>query len=165
MRIGQHCNVSGNDLVSSGHKLSPDTILTKRPWVKFNKFKQQNANITKTTSCCIQFLVIQMPKTAITRCLLWTFWRKIECVFITQYHIQRTNTVWSWCYNSYTVLLYCIPGIILCMHPANERWRYNVTSSLIGWAHAQNEPCILYWVIIDCIMNIIDCAAEKAAVY
>ena len=26
-------------------------------------------------------------------------------------------------------------GIILGMGSANERWRYNVTSSLIGWAH------------------------------
>ena len=26
-------------------------------------------------------------------------------------------------------------GIILFMCPANERWRYNITSSLIGWAH------------------------------
>ena len=32
-------------------------------------------------------------------------------------------------------------GIILCMCPANERWRYSVTPSLIGWAHAQNDPC------------------------
>ena len=30
--------------------------------------------------------------------------------------------------------------IILCMRPANERWRYNVTPSLIGWAHTQNDP-------------------------
>ena len=29
-------------------------------------------------------------------------------------------------------------GSILCMHPTNERRRYNVTSSLIGWAHIQN---------------------------
>ena len=35
------------------------------------------------------------------------------------------------------------PGIILCMHPANERQRYNVKSSLIGWAHTQNDPCKL----------------------
>ena len=27
------------------------------------------------------------------------------------------------------------------MHQANERRRYNETSSLIGWAHAQNDPC------------------------
>ena len=26
------------------------------------------------------------------------------------------------------------------MCPANERWRYNVTSSLIGCAHTQNSP-------------------------
>ena len=29
---------------------------------------------------------------------------------------------------------------ILCMHPANERWCYLVTSSPIGWAHTQNDP-------------------------
>ena len=27
------------------------------------------------------------------------------------------------------------------MHPANERWRYNVMSSFIGWAHSENDPC------------------------
>ena len=26
------------------------------------------------------------------------------------------------------------------MHPANEKWHYNVTLSLIGWAHSQNDP-------------------------
>ena len=31
-------------------------------------------------------------------------------------------------------------GIILCMRTADERRRYNVTSSLIGWAHTQNDP-------------------------
>ena len=35
-------------------------------------------------------------------------------------------------------------GIILCMRSANGRWCYNVTSSLIGWANAQNDPCIQY---------------------
>ena len=32
------------------------------------------------------------------------------------------------------------PGLILCMHSANERRRYTVTPSLIGWAHTQNNP-------------------------
>ena len=32
------------------------------------------------------------------------------------------------------------PGIILCVCPANGRGRYNVTSSLIALAHAQNDP-------------------------
>ena len=30
-------------------------------------------------------------------------------------------------------------GITLCVGSANARRRYNVTSSLIGWAHAQND--------------------------
>ena len=42
------------------------------------------------------------------------------------------------CFHSKKVIL---SGIILWMHPANERWRYNVTSSLIGWALTQNDPC------------------------
>ena len=33
----------------------------------------------------------------------------------------------------------CDSGIILNMCPVNERRRYIVTSSLIGWAHTQNE--------------------------
>ena len=32
-------------------------------------------------------------------------------------------------------------GIILCIRPANESRRYIVTSSPIGWAHTQNDPC------------------------
>ena len=39
------------------------------------------------------------------------------------------------------VIMYCTAGIILCMCPANERRCYNVTLSLIGWAHSQNDPC------------------------
>ena len=30
-------------------------------------------------------------------------------------------------------------GIILCMRSANERLRDNVTSSINGWAHVQND--------------------------
>ena len=32
-------------------------------------------------------------------------------------------------------------GTILCLRPANGRRRYIVTSSLIGRAHTQNDPC------------------------
>ena len=34
--------------------------------------------------------------------------------------------------------------VILYMHPANERRRYNVTSSLIGWMHTQNDHCFCF---------------------
>ena len=56
------------------------------------------------------------------------------CMHFTPLAIDNSTMFWcqtsrSWC-----------PGIILCMHPANERRRYNVTSSLTGWVHAQNDP-------------------------
>ena len=37
--------------------------------------------------------------------------------------------------------LHLKPGIVLCMHPANNRRCYNVTSSLIGCSHTHNDPC------------------------
>ena len=41
----------------------------------------------------------------------------------------------------YNLLLICYTaGIILCMCSGNERQRYIVTSSLIGWAYTQNGP-------------------------
>ena len=42
-------------------------------------------------------------------------------------------------------------GIILCMHPANKKWRYNVTSFLIGLVHIQNDPWLcaaLMWKVM-----------------
>ena len=51
---------------------------------------------------------------------------------------SRVN-VSSLCYSRTTLLK---SGIILCMRPAKERWRYIVTSPLIGWSHTQNDPCI-----------------------
>ena len=42
-------------------------------------------------------------------------------------------------------LLTLVAGIILGMGLANETQRYTVMSSLIGWAHTQNDP----WVGID----------------
>ena len=47
------------------------------------------------------------------------------------------------CYTPYPAIA-GDPGIILWMRPANERRRYNVTSSLIGWEHSQNDP---WWPI------------------
>ena len=35
-----------------------------------------------------------------------------------------------------------VSGIILGLHPVNERRRYFVTTSLIGWGQAENQPCI-----------------------
>ena len=34
-----------------------------------------------------------------------------------------------------------VAGLILGLRPANERWCYFVTTSLIGWAQAYNQPC------------------------
>ena len=44
-------------------------------------------------------------------------------------------------------ILFFIPsafsGIILCMHPAKERWRYSVTPFVIGWAQQRHPVSIM----------------------
>ena len=54
--------------------------------------------------------------------------------------------------------------IILGMGSANERRCYIVTSSLIGWAHSHNDPCILpcqvsiyHWLSFQCSIHPIKC--------
>ena len=55
----------------------------------------------------------------------------------SKHSISWRNTLW---------IKYCsdITKTILCMRPSNERRRYSVTPSFIGWAHAQNGPCITW---------------------
>ena len=40
--------------------------------------------------------------------------------------------------------------VILSTGPANERRRFIVTSSLVGWAHTQNDPWLCYYLYVDC---------------
>ena len=35
-----------------------------------------------------------------------------------------------------------LAGLILGLHPANERRRYKVTPSHIGWTQTKNQACI-----------------------
>ena len=57
-----------------------------------------------------------------------------------------------------------VTGIILYMCPANERRWYNVTSSLIGWAHTQIDPCkciylcVWYWWLL---LNLNSCCRYR----
>ena len=51
-----------------------------------------------------------------------------QCIKTNIYDTTHTHT-------------YHIAEFILWKRPANERRRYTVASSLIGWAHTQNAPC------------------------
>ena len=73
------------------------------------------------------------------------------CVYTISKHPNYSHRIWQYSVLSKTkksvgkahwstLELIYHTGIILCMHPANENWCYIVTSSLIGWAHTQNDP-------------------------
>ena len=47
---------------------------------------------------------------------------------------------------------YAMPRLILGLHPANERRRYFVTTSLIGWAQAYNQPCMRPHMFMVCTL-------------
>ena len=66
--------------------------------------------------------------------MVWT-WHALNIVFSTP--CRRTGN----CFHLGITNSAAHSGIILCICPANERWRYIVMSPLIGWAHTQNDPC------------------------
>ena len=54
------------------------------------------------------------------------------------------------------ILWHPIEGIILCMHPANERWSYIMMTSLHGLVHTQNkisQNIVILWVLIPTCFN------------
>ena len=110
---------------------------------------------------------LQMSKMA---CLLFSSAFCIMCSDIAKFlpHLPAANELrmpfkcqrWHvycfhllWCGPMLVILdwqlscLLCSTGIILCMHPANGRRRYIVTSSPIGWVHTQKDP---WWHCVVC---------------
>ena len=90
--------------------------------------------------------------------------------FQFQFQFQFRNWNWNWaaipipelnwpqpCPCVPTNIMCCanVSGIILCMCSANERRRYNVTLSFIGWAHSQNDS----WMSV----NVMSC--EVSGIY
>ena len=56
------------------------------------------------------------------------------------------GTVMVWCHQEQAinwVNVDQVPGIIMCICPANKRWHCTVTQSLIGWVHIQNDLWVL----------------------
>ena len=90
----------------------------------------------------------------ILNCFLEVYLCEIRIMQFTQYihnnvvqNKMTLKTAWPihWCFELAIGTPY-LPShrwateIILCMRPANERWRYTVALSLIGWVHTQNDP-------------------------
>ena len=85
--------------------------------------------------------------------LSWPMAHSFKKWHILQFHLPISH-IWTNCvsskwrkYHSISQMSFCVyhkisrAGIILCIRPANERRRYNVTSSLIGWVHKLDYPC------------------------
>ena len=90
-------------------------------------------------------------------CQIWSVYKQYlrccdhfnKCLFLVIQQAEVLLNFFGKCIMEYTVQL-CIlfSGLILGLRRANERRRYFATTSLIGWAHAQNQPCVFYdqWV-------------------
>ena len=77
-----------------------------------------------TENGCHTLFLSKISKWSVNRngCLAWT---KLELRLILEVFAIIKCRLW---------------GIILLIHPANERWHYSITPSLIGWAHTENDP-------------------------
>ena len=81
--------------------------------------------------------------------LLWLIWLynnwcciKIYCWFFCYMKCLFINlAIFTFLSDSCWWLGFTHPGLIIGLRPANERRRYLVTTSLIGWAQALKQPC------------------------
>ena len=67
--------------------------------------------------------------------------------------IYGMTSSWRYWYRHRTTVQSRNPWIILGMGSANGKKRYNVTSSLIGWAHTQNDSWKLIQVVYRYVRN------------
>ena len=87
------------------------------------------------------------PRMFISSLVHW-LWETINWFHYDTNPTPTTNTQccsWiCWCFSSFSSQCFQMPwcscNITLDMGSANERRRYNVTSSLIGWSHTNNDP-------------------------
>ena len=87
--------------------------------------------------------------------------RSIDVFFHLCLNKRLSKQSWGWWFETPSCSLWrhcnammLNQGSFLYMHSANERRRYIVTSSLIGWAHTQNDPCSM-WEISSSLNYII----------
>ena len=111
-----------------------------------------------------------MPQSSITKICLKSTYIKFKSNFpgtnglisvMSWSWAHFTNTIdcwwpmmWGWAFHeqgSMPAAVYRPASIILCMRPVNERQRYNVTSSLIGWVHSEIDPLVWQnnWTLRD----------------
>ena len=107
---------------------------------------------TAHTSCLIKKVPVYIWAEPVTSEIIFVEWWWHTLIKIKEHFIyfQTLTLEVRWYLDKSRLCLNHIIWIILCMRPANERRRYNVTSSLIGWAHTQNDPWYhmfieMYW--------------------
>ena len=92
-------------------------------------------------------------KFGIFQCRLYMVYKETVKIYLPDWQFYLSRTFQHWHMSSPDLLLFVViwnklilpisfgPGIILGVGSANERRHYNVMSSLIGWAHTQNDHC------------------------
>ena len=99
------------------------------------------SSLDQVMACCL-FGAKPLPEPSLTSCQLdpkeqtprWNFNRN------SSFFIKEKAFETMVCKLAVILFRPQCTGITLCMRPANGRRRYNVTSSLIGWTHTQNNP-------------------------
>ena len=79
----------------------------------------------------------------------WRSWsifymNQSDCIHSKRYHKIESSCIIFWHFVDLCVEIYLASICLHRDHTANERWRYSVMPSLIGWAHTQNGPCYMY---------------------
>ena len=116
-----------------GDKPVPEPMLTRFPDALCGRHQGGMSWLAKVHITLISFVKLKKYWIHFSNC----------CVFHWHAHISQISIDHvDWLL---TKRLISETGTILCMRPVNERWRYSVTLSLIGWAHTQNDHSPSAW--------------------
>ena len=113
-------------------------------------------------ACPSQYLMFSINKLTRYCLLICCCWTSNFCAFVRGNHAGSAlkniyTVIWLWPFANSDQMWSWYTGISLGMHPANERRRYIVTTSLIGWAHTSTDP----WVYLEELKSCDLCRALK----
>ena len=157
----QKLNLAKDDMALPAWELCIPDHWIKKQWSIYNngliniqlylKFLKQLtlwchvASVTPTTTLVTYPVVHKLCSSLLLRFISIT---KLGCQMLRLIPLLRTShCICNLVYHSHLLVtstvaapIYHLSGLILGLHPANERRRYFVTTSLICWAQTWNQP-------------------------
>ena len=131
---------AGNNIVTLCYGMCPPSIFRYTLYCMFNECAISR-NLVEWTRQVLRNSRIQKSQPRRVGCWIndSSMWLRGTCRMLVSILVRWTWRIWF--DGSHGYIEADNAGLILGLHPANERRHYFVTTSLIGWMQAYNQHC------------------------